>query len=57
MKLVCPYFKDNKCISKHFSRLKMKLSVIAICATEEHINCPIFRETVKREKEEKGSTN
>ena len=51
MKYICPYFKDNKCASEYLS--KLKLSTIAVCATGEHVNCPIYIETVKKENGEK----
>lgn len=53
MRLVCPYFKDNRCVSRYHSQLKLRLSISAICATQEYINCPIYIETIKREGEEK----
>ena len=50
MEKACPYFKDNKCISKYCSEIKMRMSEVVICETEAHLDCPIYIETIRREK-------
>ncbi len=49
MKLVCPYFRDNRCTSKYLSQVKFILPAVANCATKDYINCPIYIETAKKE--------
>jgi len=52
MGAVCPYFKDNRCVLKDCSELQMEMSEIVLCATGAHVDCPVYIETIRREKKE-----
>ena len=45
MRRLCPYFRKNRCVSKHCLKLKLKMSEITICSTEAYIKCLIYIET------------
>ena len=50
METACHYFKNDRCIAKHWLRQTIKMSVIAFCTTEEHISYPIYVKIVSRKK-------
>jgi len=49
-KKVCPYFEENRCVSKYLSEMKLEGSIVPLCETEDYRKCPIFIESSKREK-------
>lgn len=51
---VCPYFKNNRCTSKHCLTRTMKMSEFLICATEEYIGCLVYAKTTTKEKKIKN---
>jgi len=48
--VVCPYFKNNQCVSKYLSQMNFEGMIVPVCETENYVKCPIYIETVKREK-------
>jgi len=48
--VVCFYFKNNQCVSKYLSQMNFEGMIVPFCETENYVKCPIYIETVKREK-------
>ena len=46
-KMICPFFKNNRCTYAKLKDQLKKTITTMYCATEDHINCPIYKRKIK----------